>query len=78
MKLNRTLNLTKKANNIMNKLQAIECFKESHGSEFIRQCQKTDKPQLREAWNNFTDGLCKSGQITMRQYETWTHPKFIK
>lgn len=27
-----------------------------------------------EAWNNFTDALCKEGRITMKQYETWTHP----
>jgi len=27
-----------------------------------------------EAWNNFTDGLCKDRRITLRQYETWTNP----
>ena len=27
-----------------------------------------------EAWNNFTDALCKDRQITLQQYETWTHP----
>lgn len=29
-----------------------------------------------EAWLNFTDGLCKDGEITLRQYEGWDHPKF--
>ncbi len=28
----------------------------------------------REAWNNLTDALCKSRQITERQYETWANP----
>ena len=62
----------------MNKIEAVKAFKECHGKAYIKQCQKYDKPCLREAWNNFTDGLCKSGQITMRQYETWQHPRFIK
>lgn len=35
---------------------------------------KDDKPALREAWNNFTDDLCKSGKITLKQYENWTNP----
>ena len=33
-----------------------------------------DVVMRREAWNNFTDALCKSRQITLRQYETWTAP----
>lgn len=35
---------------------------------------RRDLPARREAWNNYTDDLCKGCQITMRQYETWTHP----
>jgi hypothetical protein len=34
----------------------------------------TDLPAQREAWNNYTDRLCKNGDITLRQYENWTHP----
>lgn len=34
----------------------------------------SDKVALREAWNNYTDSLCKDGLITERQYETWTNP----
>ena len=33
-----------------------------------------DKPMKAEAWNNYTDALCKEGRITMKQYETWLHP----
>ena len=28
----------------------------------------------REDWNNFTDMLCKCGEISMYQYENWTQP----
>lgn len=28
----------------------------------------------REAWNNYTDMLCKDRQITDAQYESWTNP----
>ena len=35
-----------------------------------------DEPALAEAWNNYTDSLCKSGHITPKQYSTWTHPRF--
>ena len=34
-----------------------------------------DRPAIREAWNNWTDGLCKNGQITQRQYDRWLCPK---
>jgi hypothetical protein len=33
-----------------------------------------DSSARAEAWNNYTDALCKGGAITTRQYETWTHP----
>jgi hypothetical protein len=27
-----------------------------------------------EAWNNWTDALCKGGDISDWQYRNWTHP----
>lgn len=33
-----------------------------------------DHPMRCEAWNNFTDALCKNGDITMKQYESWDTP----
>lgn len=33
-----------------------------------------DKIARWEAWNNFTDMLCKDGQITDHQYSTWVSP----
>ena len=32
------------------------------------------KANRREAWNNFTDSLCKNRQITAKQYDTWSNP----
>jgi len=37
-----------------------------------------DRPLRAEAWNNFTDALCKDGQITLKQYESWDHPKGLR
>jgi hypothetical protein len=27
-----------------------------------------------EAWNNWTDGLCQDGRISLWQYENWSPP----
>ena len=34
-----------------------------------------DEPARREAWNNWTDGLCKDNQISDWQYANWTQPR---
>ena len=33
-----------------------------------------DIPARCEAWNNWTDALCKDGRISDWQYENWSHP----
>jgi len=33
-----------------------------------------DMPRRCEAWNNWTDSLCKARQISDWQYENWSHP----
>lgn len=33
-----------------------------------------DYPARSESWSVFTDGLCKDGKITLKQYETWSSP----
>jgi|TARA_R110000796_G_scaffold9918_1_gene33434 hypothetical protein len=35
---------------------------------------KGDKVALCEAWNNFTDMLCKDDLITDAQYNNWANP----
>ena len=61
----------------MNKNQAIREFKEFE-MPYIRETYEQDGipdwTARREAWNNFTDMLCKNNQITSEQYETWDHP----
>ena len=33
-----------------------------------------DYPARSESWGAFTDALCKEGQITLKQYESWSCP----
>ncbi len=33
-----------------------------------------DYPARSESWGAFTDSLCKEGQITLSQYESWVSP----
>jgi len=33
-----------------------------------------DWPARGEAWCNWTDSLCKDGQISEWQYANWSHP----
>ena len=33
-----------------------------------------DWPARCEAWNNWTDALCKDGEISAWQYANWSHP----
>jgi len=40
----------------------------SRGSTF-------DGPMRREAWNDWTDSLCKANQISDWQYNNWTQPE---
>ena len=35
---------------------------------------KDDVIAKREDWNNFTDMLCKAGDITENQYNNWSNP----
>ena len=54
----------------MTKKQAWKLFEES----YWHLLPKNDYPMKRESWNNFTDSLCKNGDITEGQYNTWTFP----
>jgi hypothetical protein len=53
----------------MTKQQALYIFRNDHQGVV-----RGDVIYTRENWNNFTDDLCKSGEITTKQYETWTNP----
>ncbi len=43
--------------------------------EHFEQDGEPDWPARREAWNNWTDSLCKDRLISDWQYENWTHPR---
>lgn len=52
----------------LTKVQVLSLFREFDNSP------KGDIVWKREAWNNFTDYLCKDGQISSQQYDNWTNP----
>lgn len=58
----------------MTKKEAIAIFRAEILPEVIRTYGPKDKPAVSEAWNNWTDGLCKDREITLKQYETWSNP----
>lgn len=54
----------------LNKREVVALFKE-HFLPFI--C-KADRIAQWEAFNNYTDSLCKDGLITDWQYSNWANP----
>ncbi len=63
----------------MTKREAVRQFKADILPAVRQQSERDgrrDLPARREAWNNWTDSLCKDRVITIRQYETWTHPAY--
>jgi hypothetical protein len=62
----------------MTKKEAEKIFIESAMPSVKQAYEQDGKPDhiaRSEEWNNFTDALCKNGEITLRQYENWTHPR---
>ncbi len=60
--------------NKLTKAQAKEQFVDS----VLDGIPRHDIPMLEQAWNDYTDMLCKDGLITDKQYRKWTHPRFTK
>lgn len=58
----------------MTKREAFSQFRNFIEPGVIKYYGKTDRIALRTAWNDWTDSLCKSGDITQRQYDSWTNP----
>ena len=57
--------------------QAVELFTNDILPCIQRMFEKDGEPDIparSEAWNNWTDSLCKSGVISDWQYENWDHP----
>ena len=58
----------------VNKTDAVEIFR----AEVLPYLRWRDETALNEAWNNWTDMLCKDGEITDWQYNNWTGPKWTR
>ena len=57
------------------KAQVLEQFRLNWKAQTIANpILKGDVIWKREAWNNFTDSLCKEGYISENQYNNWTNP----
>ena len=64
-------------NNPILHAQAVENFNEfilPIVKQGMEQDGEPDYIARSEAWNNWTDSLCKDGQISDWQYENWSHP----
>jgi len=62
---------------VMTRDEAIEIF-DNHILPLVQQGMEQDGvpdiPARSEAFNNWTDAMCKDGQISDWQYENWSHP----
>ena len=56
--------------------QAKQIFVEAYygNNEQLKLALKQDKLAVQFAWACFTDSMCRDGEITMKQYETWLFP----
>jgi len=64
-------------NTVMTRDEAIEIF-DNHILPIVKQNMEPDGqidiPARSEAWNNWTDAMCKDGQISDWQYANWSGP----
>lgn len=51
--------------------QAVKIFRETYVGLYEKE---VDYWTAHEYWANFTDILCKNGDITQKQYDTWETP----
>jgi len=65
-------------NTVMTHAQAVDYFENEIMPELriieARQDGNPDWPLRCETWNNWTDSLCKDGEISDWQYENWSQP----
>lgn len=60
----------------MTKEQAAKLFVESHygDKQNLHEAIKRDRLAVQEEWDIFVDSLCRDGEITIRQYDSWLFP----
>lgn len=54
--------------------EAVDSFTENILPIVVEQYGPDDTISQREAFNDWTDALCKDGEITQWQYENWDNP----
>jgi len=67
----------------MTKLQAEAVFREHYlpcikSQETHAGSGRVDAPMRRQAWKDYTDRLCKGGDITGWQYHNWLQPRWLE
>lgn len=55
----------------MTKAKAFEDFKRFYVNLWIN---RVDYWTAQLAWSEYIDSLCKSGEITLKQYQNWGNP----
>ena len=58
----------------MRKTEATQLFVETYYPNNLREALKADKLAVQFVWSVFIDSLCKDGQITQQQYNSWLFP----
>ena len=58
----------------MTKAEAVKNFRQLWKAHVKGSRLYYDTIAKREAFNDYTDTLCKQGLITLKQYETWDQP----
>jgi hypothetical protein len=60
----------------MTKQEAKQLFIESYygDEQNLHRAIKADKLAVKLDWDIFTDMLCRDGNISIKQYESWTFP----
>ena len=56
----------------MNQREARKIFNRDVKPHVVAQYSKNDKPAINEAWGIWLDDMCRSGEITEKQYHNWT------
>lgn len=56
----------------MNQREARKIFNRDIKPHVVEQYGKNDKPAINEAWGIWLDDMCRSGEITEKQYNNWT------
>lgn len=57
----------------MTKIEAVNEFRTLFSNLLVKG-KNRDQYAIDQAWNDWTDSLCKEGNITAKQYDSWTHP----